>query len=220
MHFKVVRRVMGWLIRALILAVVRLSTGVRSHGTWGKPSDAQCVYFANHTSLGDFLLIWTVMPAGLRYQTRTVAALDYWGTSWLRRFVAQDVFNAVLISRAADTSQPAALDVMAQALRQGQSLIIFPEGTRNTSDQPITPFKNGLYHLAQDFPAASFTPIWLDNARHVMPKGAWLPVPMVCSVHVGSPLKLVASESSQAFLARAQDAVLNLRPSGEEAVTC
>lgn len=220
----IVRRIASWLVREIIMFLVRLMTGVRFRGALPTQPGAQHIYFANHTSIGDFLLIWTVLPAHLRRHTRTVAARDHWDATWLRRFIARDVFNALLISRNGCIDPhghaPSALDVMADDLQQGKSLIIFPEGTRNTTDAPLMSFKAGLYHLSRQHPSARFVPVWLDNARQVMPKGVWLPVPMGCSVHVGRPMDLTAAESAEAFLLRAQGEVLALRPSDDEPVTC
>jgi 1-acyl-sn-glycerol-3-phosphate acyltransferase len=62
------------------------------------PEARQRVYFANHTSHLDFVVLWSVLPRHLRAQTRPVAAKDYW-QSGLRRALAINVFNAVLVER-------------------------------------------------------------------------------------------------------------------------
>lgn len=212
-------QVVGFMVRQVLLAVVRLSTGARL-GQAGMPrGQDQRVYFANHTSIGDFLLIWAVLPGHLRRGTRTVAAEDYWTRTCLRRFLARNVFNALLISRAGQ-GRGGAGTALTEALGRGESLIFFPEGTRNTSDAWITPFKSGLFHMACEHPGVQFIPVWLDNIREVMPKGAWLPLPLVCTVHMGSPLALRPSEAAASFLGRAQDAVLALRPDDEQVVAC
>lgn len=220
------RGMLGWIAKVLILAVVRVSTGVRLMGGGVPSAPHQGVYFANHTSLADFLLIWTVMPARQRRQTRPVAAEDYWNASWLRRFLAREVFNALLIKRACAEGEPSAVDLMAQALSRGESLILFPEGTRNTTEAWLTPFKCGLFLLGREHPTVPLVPVWLHNIRHVFPKGVWLPVPMDCTVHVGAPLSIRPVESADDFLGRAQEAVLALRPAtpdereDSEAVAC
>lgn len=217
------RLVLASLFRAFILSVVHVFTGVGLKGP-GKPlgPGKPCLYFANHTSLGDFLLIWAVMPSGLRSQVRPVAAADFWMSSSLRRFIAQDVFNALLIERAeGGTERPqgperqGALAMMSAALQQGDSLIFFPEGTRNTTDDCLRPFRSGLYHLAQEHPDVALVPVWLDNIRHVMPKGHRLPVPTLCTVNMGMPWRCRPATNARrmdAFLDEAQKAVLALRP--------
>ena len=60
---------------------------------------------------------------------------------------------------------------MASALDTGASLIVFPEGTRNTTEAKLLPFKSGIYHLASRRPDVEFVPVWIENLHRVMPKG-------------------------------------------------
>jgi 1-acyl-sn-glycerol-3-phosphate acyltransferase len=93
----------------------------------------------------------------------------------------------------------------------GGSLILFPEGTRNTEDG-VLPFKSGIYHLARHRPELEFVPVWIDNLKRVMPKGRWLPLPLLCTTTFGEPLRLGAGEDKQAFLERTRSALLALAP--------
>lgn len=197
---------------ALILFFARFLTAVRGRWDGVAPTDEQRIYFANHASHGDFVLIWAVLPRRMRFATRPVAGSDYWLKSGLRRFIGRDVFNAVLIDRdpATRTSDPVAQ--MTQALDAGASLIVFPEGTRNTTDAPLLPFKSGLFHLAQARPDIALVPVWIDNLNRVMPKGEFVPVPLICTVTFGAALSLAAAETKQDFLARAEGALLALAP--------
>jgi 1-acyl-sn-glycerol-3-phosphate acyltransferase len=180
-----------------------------------EPVARQRVYFANHTSNGDFVLLWTVLPPALRRQTRPVAALDYWLTSPLRAFIGRDVFNAVLIDRRPEARTEDPVTQMAQALDLGASLILFPEGKRNSSDQPLLPFKSGLFHLATARPEVDLVPVWIANLNHVMPKGEIIPVPLICTLTFGAALRLAADEPKDAFLARAAAALLDLQKAAE-----
>lgn len=174
------------------------------------PVPGQRVYFANHSSNGDFVLIWTVLPAPLRRQTRPVAALDYWLTSPLRAFIGRDVFNAVLIDRRPEARTTDPVEQMVEALDHGSSLIIFPEGKRNSSDDRLLAFKSGLYHLACRRPAVDLVPVWIANLNKVMPKGEIIPVPLICTLTFGAPLHLLPDEPKDAFLARASTALIAL----------
>ncbi len=188
----------------------RLVTAVR--GVWHgvDPVPHQRIYFANHTSNGDFVLIWTVLPPALRARTRPVAGSDYWLTNKLKTFIGREVFNAVLIDRNRDTRTNDPVTQMVSALDDGASLILFPEGTRNMTDEPLLPFKPGLFHLAQARSKVELVPTWIENLNSVMPKGKVIPVPLLCSVTFGAPLEVVAGEDKAAFLARAQVALAEL----------
>ncbi|RFB81209.1 lysophospholipid acyltransferase family protein [Methylovirgula sp. 4M-Z18] len=195
-----------------IIALARLVTGVRPDWRGCLPSEKQRLYFANHASHGDFLLIWTALPWSLRGSTRPVAAQDYWGGNDLMGFIGRSVFNAVLIDRQHQPGQPAPLDVMMAAVNERVSLIFFPEGTRNTSDEPLLPFKSGLYHLSKANPELELVPVWIENIGRVMPKGEFLPVPLLCSVIFGAPIAVAPDEERDDFIARARNALLALKP--------
>ena len=198
-----------------VAAFARLVTGVRGDWRGCAPDVRQRVYFANHRSHADFVLIWTVLPAGLRQVTRPVAAADYWLTGRLRTFMGQRVFNAVLIDRNPLTRRADAVATMAEALDQKCSLILFPEGTRNTSDEPLLPFKGGLYHLARSRPDVQLVPVWIENLNRVMPKGEFVPIPLLCTVTIGAPMLLGPDEDKAAFLDRSRHALLALAPRNE-----
>lgn len=195
-----------------ISTFARFMTAPRALWQGIEPVPHQRVYFANHTSNGDFVLLWTALPTPLRRQTRPVAALDYWLTSPLRAFIGREVFNAVLIDRRPEARTEDPVAQMAAAVDQGSSLILFPEGQRNSSDAPLLPFKSGLYHLAKARPGVDLVPVWIANLNRVMPKGEVIPVPLICTLTFGAPLHVAEDETKEAFLERATQALLALKP--------
>ncbi|KJK20688.1 acyl-phosphate glycerol 3-phosphate acyltransferase [Burkholderiaceae bacterium 16] len=204
-----------WLSKLVARAIILfagLLTGMQARWNGCLPAAVQRIYFANHSSHGDFVLIWGCLPPDLRPLTRPVAGADYWNKSGLRRFIGKDVFNALLIDRTRSDpgSDPVAL--MEQAVRRGDSLILFPEGTRNTTDERLLPFKSGIYHLACVCRDVEFVPVWIDNLNRVMPKGEFVPVPLLCTVTFGKPLTLGAEEAKDDFLARCRAGLLSLAP--------
>jgi 1-acyl-sn-glycerol-3-phosphate acyltransferase len=194
----------------LLAFVARLITGAQGHWKGCPPEALQRIYFANHQSHLDWVLIWAALPGELRTRTRPIAARDYWTASPFKHWLTREVFNAVYVSRQRTDDQDP-LEPLVQALQGGDSLVIFPEGTRNHAGEPAA-FKSGLYHLAEQFPQVQLVPAWIDNVQRVMPKGEVVPVPILCTVTFGAPLSLAPGEDKRAFLARARDAVVALRP--------
>jgi 1-acyl-sn-glycerol-3-phosphate acyltransferase len=173
------------------------------------PSDVQRVYFANHASHADFVLIWSVLPPHLRKKTRPVAAADYWSRGALRQYLIHRVFRGVLIARGKIEREHSPIAEMGRALEGGASLIIFPEGTRGPGGA-VQPFKPGMYHLALTYADLELVPAWIDNAYRVMPKGVLLPIPLLCSVAFGKPLRLEAGEQKPEFLERLRQSLIEL----------
>lgn len=250
----------GW----ALLVVIRLLTGAQARW-WGCPPKAeQRIYFANHQSHLDLVMIWAALPEELRSITRPIAARDYWATTPFKRWITTEVFNAIYVERggsapvpppaapaarpappapaqriepsfdavvqtelplappAAETMEPAApvvpgsaealapLQPLIEALHSGDSIIIFPEGTRGHTGEPQK-FRSGLFTLAQMFPEVVLVPAWIDNVQRVMPKGEVVPVPILCSVTFGEPVRLEEGEERRPFLDRAREAVVALR---------
>jgi len=196
-----------------LAGLARLITGAQGHWYGCPPKAEQRIYFANHQSHFDWVLIWAALPRDLRVRTRPIAARDYWTASPFKAWITREIFNAVYVSRvpaAERTADEDPLEPLLEALASGDSLVIFPEGTRSNKGEPQA-FKAGLYHLAEKFPAVQLIPVWIDNVQRVMPKGEVVPVPILCSVTFGAPLQLAPGEDKHLFLERARDAVVALR---------
>jgi 1-acyl-sn-glycerol-3-phosphate acyltransferase len=198
------------LMGLLLNFVARLITGAQGHWMGCPPSADQRIYFANHQSHLDWVLIWASLPGELRRKTRPIAAKDYWTASPFKHWLTREVFNAVYVVRQRTDDQDP-LEPLVDALKNGDSLVIFPEGTRSNKGEPQA-FKSGLYHLAEQFPDVQLVPAWIDNVQRVMPKGEVVPVPILCTVTFGAPLRLGSGEDKRAFLDRAREAVVGLRP--------
>jgi 1-acyl-sn-glycerol-3-phosphate acyltransferase len=192
-----------------LVGLTRLITGAQGHWYGCPPKAEQRIYFANHQSHFDWVLIWAALPRDLRTRTRPIAAKDYWTANRFKHWLTHDVFNAVYVSRVRGEEEDP-LEPLAQALEGGDSIVIFPEGTRSSTGEPQA-FKAGLFHLAERFPDVQLVPAWIDNVQRVMPKGEVVPVPILCSVTFGTPLQLGAGEDKRAFLERARAAVVALR---------
>jgi 1-acyl-sn-glycerol-3-phosphate acyltransferase len=198
-------------MRDLVALLVRLVTGAQGQWFDCEPYAGQRVYIANHSSHLDFLVLWAVLPSTVRAATRPVAAKDYWEASGLRRWLALRVFRAVLVDRKPGTivGADSVLRPLADALRQGASLILFPEGTRGTGAE-VAAFKSGLYHLCRLTPGIEVVPAYLANLNRILPKGEVVMVPLLSRVSFGRPLRLEEGERKPQFLERARKAVCSL----------
>lgn len=205
------------MIDLVLIGLTRFLVGGHSRWIGSRPDERQRIYFANHGSHLDTLLLWSALPKNLRATTHAAAAADYWGQGAIKRFIAQNGLNAVLIDRSGSSAPGEALEPLRKVLADGHSLILFPEGTRSTNRLP-GPFKSGLYRLAKEFSNAELIPVYLDNPARAMPKGAFLPLPIICSAHFGAALSRIENEEKEPFLERAQAAVAALAPPLPEAL--
>ena len=196
----------------VLAGMARAITGVRPIWQGCAPSGGQRIYFANHASHGDFILLSTCLPPEERGRTRAVAGADYWRKNRIRHVLARDILNTVLVERNWIERSEDPMTIMLGALAEGSSLIIFPEGTRNMTEEPLLRFRSGIYNLAAARPDVELVPCWIENMSRVLPKGAFLPVPLLCRIVFGAPVRLEADEDRHAFLDRSRQALLDLSP--------
>jgi 1-acyl-sn-glycerol-3-phosphate acyltransferase len=203
-------------LAATLAAGSRLVTGATVEWRCDPRSQRRRVYFGNHASHLDFIIIWSALPADLRKSVRPVAGRDYWSRAPVRRYLAGRVFDAVLIERShpaatqAVAAARASIQRMADEIGDRHSLIVFPEGTRGANGE-VGSFKSGLYHLSRLRPDVELIPVLLENLNRILPKGEILPVPMLSRVVFGPPVSTNLDEDKHEFLARARHALVQLR---------
>jgi 1-acyl-sn-glycerol-3-phosphate acyltransferase len=193
-----------------LAALVRILTGVSIRWVHCQPDARQRVYFANHTSHLDTLVLWAALPEEIRDLTRPVAARDYWEVGRVRRYLATKVFHAVSIERANVTKHNNPLGLVLGAMGDRYSVILFPEGGRNEGPD-VGEFKCGLYHLSRTRPDLELVPVHIENLNRILPKGEFLPVPLLSSITFGPPIRLMENEPKAEFLQRAREAVCSLK---------
>lgn len=194
---------------SILAGIAKLLSGATVRWIDCQPDTCQRVYFANHTSHLDALVIWSSLPRAVREVTRPVAAKDYWSAGMIRRYIAKN-FNAILIDRDEIKVHQSPVDLMIREIGNRYSLIVFPEGTRNTEEE-MQEFKSGLYYLAKKRPDLELVPVYIDNLNRVLPRGEFLPVPLLSCISIGPPLWLEPKENKLLFLKRARDAVQRLK---------
>jgi len=205
------------MIASVLAAGSRLICGASVRWHCDPFATTQRIYYGNHSSHLDFVMIWSALPPRLRRSARPVAGRDYWARGAMRRYLAGRVFHAVLIDRGqagtdhAEASARAAIEQMAREMGDEYSLIVFPEGTRN-SNGAVGPFKSGLFHLSRLRPDVELVPVYLENLNRILPKGESLPVPMMSRVIFG-PAFAGGSDDKATFLQHARDALMQLKDS-------
>ncbi|HUT09758.1 MAG TPA: lysophospholipid acyltransferase family protein [Thermoguttaceae bacterium] len=199
--------------RNLLVLLARFFSGASVRWIDSQPDTCQRVYFANHTSHLDAIVVWSALPQRIRALTRPVAAKDYWTAGRIRRYMANRVFNALLIDRTDIKVHRSPIDLMIQEIGNRYSLIVFPEGSRS-SGREIGEFKSGLYHLCKKRPDLEAIPVHIDNMNRILPRGEVLPVPLLTCITFGPPIWLEAGEPKVEFLRRAREAVCRLKEIG------
>jgi 1-acyl-sn-glycerol-3-phosphate acyltransferase len=194
----------------LLTWIARFISGVSVRWVESQPDTCQRVYFANHTSHLDAVVVWSALPQQVRAVTRPVAAKDYWSAGRIRRYLANRVFNALLIDRTEIKVHQSPVDLMIREIGHRYSLIVFPEGGRNSGGE-IGEFKSGLYYLCKKRPDLELIPVHIDNMNRILPRGEFLPVPLLTCISFGPPMWLEAGEPKTDFLRRAREAVRRLK---------
>ncbi|MFO0821094.1 MAG: lysophospholipid acyltransferase family protein [Pirellulales bacterium] len=189
--------------------IAKLLSGATVRWIDSHPDTCQRVYFANHTSHLDALVLWSSLPREVRELTRPVAAKDYWEKGPTRRYMAR-LFNAILIDRQEIKVHQSPVDKMIAEIGTRYSLIVFPEGGRSGGED-LGEFKSGLYYLGKKRPDLELVPVYIDNLNRVLPRGEFLPVPLLSCITIGPPIWLESKEPKNQFLTRAREAVRRLK---------
>jgi 1-acyl-sn-glycerol-3-phosphate acyltransferase len=197
-------------LQNFLALLARLLSGASVRWIDSQPDTCQRIYFANHTSHLDALVIWSALPQAVRLLTRPVAAKDYWTAGRIRRYLAYHVFRAILIDRTEIKVHHSPVDDMIREIAHENSLIVFPEGGRGDGRE-IREFKSGLYYLCKRRPDLELIPVHLDNMNRILPRGEVLPVPLLTCITFGPPMWLEAGEAKLDFLGRAREAVKRLK---------
>lgn len=202
------------MVSGCLCVAARIVSGARIRWVGCAPSVEQRIYFANHSSHLDLLLLWSALPVFVRESTLPMAARDYWDRGPLRRYLARRVFHAVMIDRPGSGRTARAVwqgfENAVTAMGADRSLILFPEGTRGSGEE-VQPFRAGLYHIARKKPEAPLVPVYMENLNRILPKGELLPIPLLSSITFGVPFLPGRDEPKTTFLARARESVVRLR---------
>lgn len=192
---------------AVVRPFMAMFIGLRVRGREHLPAGDPFLLVANHSSHLDTVALQSLFPLHRLRRIRAVAAADYFERTRLRSVLSRALFNTLPIERqrVSRTSNP--VDAMRLAVEAGDSLILFPEGTRGRGGE-VGPFRTGVAALLEQVPGLAAHPVYLRNLGRSLPKGEVLPVPFFCEVTCGLPLRPVGSREVVAEALR--DAVLAL----------
>ncbi len=181
-------RTLRWIFFNLIgRALVLLVLGVHVRGRRHLPKDGPAILVANHNSHLDTLLLMTLFPPAALRRVRPVAAGDYFLRNRLLAWFAREIIRIIPIARRGQGRRDP-LRRVDEAIRRGDIVIFFPEGTRGDPERPA-PLRPGIRHLMQRHPEVPVVPIWIQGAGRSLPRGEALFVPFFCDMAVGTPLQ-------------------------------
>jgi 1-acyl-sn-glycerol-3-phosphate acyltransferase len=197
------------LITSVLSPLARLLVGADIAGAENLPRVGPAIVVANHNSHVDTLLLLSLFPAKALRHVRPAAAADYFLANPAISWVSRHIIGIVPVWRDQRGKGGDLLAPMRQALDAGAILVIFPEGSRGRGADDMAPFKSGVARLAEAYPDAPVTPVWIQGAGRVLPKGAAVPVPLTCSVQVGAPMRFPGDRAR--FLEQLRAALEGLR---------
>ena len=197
-------------VRPLVLLV----SGVHLRGREHLPATGPCIVAANHNSHLDTLVLMSLFPLAMVDRVRPVAAADYFLKNRLTAWFSRNVIGIIPLKRRPDRSAGHPLSGVEEALKNGEVVIIFPEGSRGEPEE-MQPFKGGISHLAKTFPEVPVLPVYLHGAGKSLPKGEALFVPFIIDVVVGAPLFCGLGENHRAFTERLEQRIVALREDHE-----
>ena len=197
------------LLVGLARPLARFFTGADVIGREHLPLKGPAIVAANHNSHVDTLLLLSIFPARTLGCVRPAAAADYFLKDPVMSWFSRNIIGIVPVARGRAASGDDVLAPAREALAAGDIVVIFPEGTRGEASDDMGRLKSGVARLAESFPAAPVTPVWIQGAGRVLPKGEVLPVPMNCAVIVGPAIHWGGRRT--AFMDALREALLSLK---------
>lgn len=185
------KRIVLFLIYKVILKTgLKIFTGSKVIHPENLVYQGPCIIVGNHNSHLDTISIMANLPMSQLIHTHPVAAGDYFGTSPFKARLTRFFVNALLIPRhrpKAGETGPDPIKMMLDMLDSGESLIVFPEGSRG-EPEILQRFKRGVGLVLEERPHIPYIPVYMKGMGKVLPKGDPIPVPFDSYMYVGKPV--------------------------------
>ena len=155
-------KIWAWIFSVLCFFPIRI------RGRERLDPDKACIYVCNHNSYLDAIAVVLAVPGSFKPLGKIeMVKTPIFGMIY-RRVV-------VLIDRKSQESRARSVEELKIDLSNGQSILIFPEGTMNRSDAPLSEFYDGAFRLAIETQTA-IVPMVILNARKLLPRNRPLAV--------------------------------------------
>ncbi|MGD8861057.1 MAG: lysophospholipid acyltransferase family protein [Myxococcales bacterium] len=150
------------------------------HGADQVDTTRSYVVMSNHLSYVDIVVLFLALPIIPGF----LAKAELTKVPFLSQALRSG--GHVIINRKNTASAMQTLDRAAEEVRDGKTVLIFPEGTRGDSDT-VGKFKKGGFHLAKSA-GVPILPVGLRGSRSIFPRGSLLVRPGKVEVHIGAPV--------------------------------
>lgn len=203
-------KILKYLFFALLVRpLVYIVLGLNVRDNHKLPKKGPAILVANHSSHIDTLILMSLFNLKTTLSVHPIAAKDYFFKTKFRSWFFTNIIEIIPISRSVDKfSHSHPFEKASQILHDGKIVIIFPEGTRNNSDE-IGEFKKGIAHLAKLNPTTPITPIYIHGPGMVLPKGEELLVPFICDVYIGD--SIYWNQNKDQFVKDLKDSIQELK---------
>lgn len=197
----------------IVWPVIWLWLGLRIKHRERLPKRGPAILVANHNSHMDVFALLSLFPLCRQVEIHPVAAADYFLRNKIIGWFALNILNIIPVMREGGEANPLAL--CEQALREGNTLILFPEGTRGEPGK-LSPLKSGVWHLSQSMPEVPIIPVWLRGTERVMAKGNRIPLPLFIDVAIGDILSFNHDKNTFMYDLKCQLLVLSQQTTGSQ----
>ncbi|MCC5845391.1 MAG: 1-acyl-sn-glycerol-3-phosphate acyltransferase [Verrucomicrobia bacterium] len=174
---------------------VLLLLGVNARGIENMPRRGPALLAANHNSHLDTLVLLSLFPLRMLPLLRPVGARDYFHRNRASAWFSRNILRLIPLDRKPSADGPHPLSECVEALKNGEILLIFPEGSRGEPEE-MRPFKTGIAHLAETLPEIPAHPVFLRGTGKALPRGEALFVPHICDIAFGEPLTWTGDRQS------------------------